>query len=75
MLTRAELIARKRASVAAGSLYLPAEHAPSPVAIDGSSPLRAQGRARISESGSVTLVVMQLPEGWRIVEERGNTWY
>jgi hypothetical protein len=69
ILTRAEVMAKKRAAAESGSLYNVAEHAPSPVAIDGSSPLRAQGRVALSGGAGVTLVIAQRAEGWRIVEE------
>jgi hypothetical protein len=74
-LTRAEVMAKKRAAAESGSLYKLAEHAPSPVAIDGSSPLRARGRAAISDIAGVTLVVAQRPDGWKIVEEHSAAYY
>ena len=43
--------------------------APSPVAIDGSHPLRAQGRVAVSATAGVTLVVQQRADGWKIIEE------
>lgn len=69
-LTRAEVMAKKRAAAELGSLPYVVEHAPSPVAIDGSIPLRAQARVAVPGKAGVTLVVAQRPEGWRIVEER-----
>jgi hypothetical protein len=68
-LTHAEVIARKHAT----SLRRLAEHAPSPVAVDGSSPLRAVGRVPFSDGrGSVMIVVAQGSPGGapKIVEER-----
>ena len=70
MLPRAEVVAMKRAAAASGGLPKVAEHAPSPVAFDGSKPLRAQGNVSVTDRTGMLIVVEQQPEGWKIVEER-----
>ncbi|MBX3232729.1 MAG: DUF4173 domain-containing protein [Labilithrix sp.] len=70
-LTRAEVMEKKRTAAELGLSHDVVEHAPSPVAVDGSSPLRAEGHVAVSASArGVTLVFEQRPEGWKIVEER-----
>ena len=68
-LTRAELLERKRAAAASGSLPDLADHGPSPIALGNSKPLRAQAQVATSKSSNATLVLEQRPEGWKITEE------
>lgn len=69
-LSREEMLTKKHTAAGSGTLYDLAEHAPSPVVVDGSSPLRAHARVPVVGKNPVTLVFVQQPDGWKIVEER-----
>lgn len=71
--SREDLMAKKRLAAQSGLLPVPnpAEHAASPVALDGSSPLRAQGRVFTKGKGNYVVIVLEeRPGGWKIIEER-----
>lgn len=71
--TREEVMAKKQTAAASGTLHElaeNAEHAPSPVASDGTVPLRAQGHVALKNGSVVTIVMVQQPDGWKILEER-----